>query len=218
MRSVHLLRNQVFTVLLVAMSLCINARAQTVMNPMESLKENKEFIYGVDNRRTHIRQQNTVIYGAFMGFSLGNNLRYKSSISGTLFEVGKFVDPNGLLRKNRLFFVSFGEEFDFFKYKRFSATTYLQIGLGKNFFREIDLSGNEVLRGSNFIAPLEVGLHFNYDINSYLTAKTGFGWRFVFPHEANDLSGYYIKAGLGFNLKKFIEKRQERKTMNAGSL
>jgi hypothetical protein len=196
----------------VAMLFFNKGYSQNITNPFQTLKEKKEIVYGLDNRRTHIHQQHTVIYGLYSGISFGKKLRFKIGINGTPFEVGKFIDDNGLLKKNRLFFASLGEEFDFYQYKKFGVTTYLQAGIGNNFYRQLNQNGIEVNKGKQLIIPIETGLHFNYDLLPYLKLRTGFGWRFVTPKNSSALSGYYLKLGLSFNLKKFKETRADTKT------
>lgn len=186
--------------------------SQTLTAPFEILKEKKEIVYGLDNRRTHIHQHHTVIYGLYSGISFGEKLRFKIGINGTPFEVGKFVDENGMLKRNRLLFASIGEEYDFYQLKKFGMTTYLQAGIGNNYYRNLNTSGIEVNKGKEIIIPIETGLHFSYDLMPYLKLRTGFGWRFVTPKNSRALSGYYIKLGLGFNLKKFNKTRAENKT------
>ncbi|MFN8864477.1 MAG: hypothetical protein ACK5W1_09200, partial [Flavobacteriales bacterium] len=171
-----------------------------------------EIVYGLDNRRTHIYQHHTVIYGLYTGISFGKKLRFKIGINGTPFEIGKFVDENGIIKKNRLLFASIGEEFDFYQHKKFGMTTYLQAGIGNNFYRQLNQNEIEVNKGKQLIIPIETGLHFNYDLFTYLKLKTGFGWRFVTPNYSRELSGYYVKLGLSFNLKKFNETRADNKT------
>lgn len=188
------------------------AFSQRLTSPFEILKEKKEIVYGIDNRRTHIHQHHTVIYGLYSGISFGGKLRFKIGINGIPFEVGKFVDDNGVLKKNRLLFASVGEECDFYQYKKIGVTTYLQAGIGNNFYRRINTSGTEINTGKERIIPIEAGLHFNYDLLTYLKLRTGFGWRFVTPNNSRELSGYYVKLGLGFSFKKFNETRAEYKT------
>ena len=192
--------------------LLVKGYSQNIANPFETLKKKKEIVYGLDNRRTHIHQHHTVIYGLYSGISFGNKLRFKIGINGTLFEVGRFVDENGILKKNRLFFATLGEEFDFYQYKKFGITTYLQAGIGNNFYRQLTQSGTEIHKGKQLIIPIETGLHFSYDLMTYLKLRTGFGWRFVFPDYSRALSGYYFKLGLSFNLKKFNKTREDNKT------
>lgn len=177
------------------------ACAQLFSNPVKSLRERREFVYGMDNRRTHIKEHNTFIYGIYLGVGFGGKLRYKAVLSATPFERGKFIDENGLTKKNKLLFVSIGEEFDFFHYKRFSVTSNLQVGIGRNYYRKVDGFSNIIKTGHDLIIPIETGIHVNYDLNSWLKFKTGIGWRFVFPKQSEDLSGYYLKLGASINLK-----------------
>jgi hypothetical protein len=197
---------------IIALLIWTKGNSQNVTSPFETLKKKKEIVYGLDNRRTHIYQHHTVIYGLYSGISFGKKLRFKIGLNGTPFEVGKFVDENGIIKKNRLLFASLGEEFDFYQYKKFGMTTYLQAGIGNNFYRQLNQIGTEVNKGKQLIIPIETGLHFSYDLLTYLKLNTGFGWRFVAPNNSRELSGYYVKLGLSFNLKKFNETRSDNKT------
>jgi hypothetical protein len=100
----------------------------------------------------------------YSGISFGKKLRFKIGLNGTPFEVGKFVDENGIVKKNRLLFASLGEEFDFYQNKKFGMTTYLQAGIGYN----LNQNGTEVNKGKQLIIPIETGLHFSYDLLTYL--------------------------------------------------
>ncbi len=197
---------------LIALLILVKGYSQNITNPFETLKKEREIVYGLDNRRTHIYQHHTVIYGLYSGISFGKKLRIKIGINGTPFEIGKFVDENGIIKKNRLFFASVGEEFDFYQHKKISLTTYLQAGIGNNFYRHLNQNGTEFNKGEQLIIPIETGLHFSYDLLTYLKLKTGIGWRFVTPNNSRKLSGYYVKLGLSFNLKKFNETRADNKT------
>ena len=196
---------------IIALLILVKGYSQNITNPFETFKKKKEIVYGIDNRRTHIYQHHTVIYGLYTGISFGKKLRFKIGINGTPFEIGKFVDENGIIKKNRLFFASIGEEFDFYQYKKFGITTYLQAGIGTNFYKQLNQNGTEVNKGKECIIPIETGLHFSYDILTYFKLKTGFGWRFVMPNNSRELSGYYVKLGLGFNLQNFHETRANNK-------
>lgn len=184
--------------------------AQTTPNPIQALQDERVFIYGIDNRRTHIRNHNALIYGIYAGYSFGHHLRFKIAVSGTPFERGKFVDAQGLLLKQRLLFFSLGEEFDFLVIRRFRLTTYAQMGFGLNYFRSLDAAMNEVERGRKLILPLELGIHAGYDLNSWLQLKLGGGWRFVMPSMSRDLSGYYLKIALGFSGPKFWRQHGQK--------
>jgi len=198
---------------IITLLILVRGYSQNITNPFETFKEKKEIVYGLDNRRTHIHEHNTVIYGLYSGISFGKKLRFKVGLNGTPFEVGKFIDENNLLKKNRLFFINIGEEFDFYQYKKFGMTTYLQAGIGNNYFRQLNQNGTEVDNGKQLIIPIEAGLHFNYDLLPFFGLKTGFGWRHVAPKESRNLSGYYLKLGLSFNLQKFLEMRTKNKAL-----
>ncbi|MFO0356409.1 MAG: hypothetical protein ACK50A_05595 [Sphingobacteriaceae bacterium] len=195
---------------IIALLILVKDYSQSITNPFETFKKKKEIVYGLDNRRTHINQHHTVIYGLYSGISFGKKLRFKIGINGTPFEIGKFIDENGFIKKNKLFFASLGEEFDFYQYKKFGISTYLQAGIGSNFYKQLNQNGTEVNKGKERIIPIETGLHFSYDILTYFKLKTGVGWRFVMPNNSRDLSGFYVKLGLGFNLKKFNETKTEQ--------
>lgn len=192
------------------MLIVLKAHAQNVTNPFKVLKSKKEIVYGFDNRRTNIYEHHTVIYGVYSGVGFGKKLRFKIGISGTPFEVGKFIDSNGDMKKNRLLFVNLGEEFDFFQYHKIGLTTYLQAGVGQNYYRIINANGTSVYKGKELIIPIETGLHFSYDFFTYLKLRAGWGWRFVAPFNSRNLNGYYIKLGLSFSLKKFNESNTKK--------
>ena len=105
-----------------------------------------------------------------------------------------------------MLYFSIGEEFDFYQYKNFTFTTYIQAGIGSNYYRLVDDAGVEIQRNVEGIFPLEAGLHFSYDLKPYLKLKSGIGYRFLFPNDANELSGYYFQLGVSFNVKKFLNK------------
>ena len=211
----HFRLPQIKTTLFVIIMLYLSKGfSQTLTKPFEILKEKKEIVYGLDNRRTHIHKHRAVIYGLYSGISFGKKLRFKIGINGTPFEVGKFVDENGILKKNRLLFVSLGEEFDFYQYKKIGMTTYLQAGIGYNYYRQLNANGEGLKKGKELIIPIETGLHFSYELLTYLKLKAGFGWRFVTPDISRELSGYYVKLGLNFNFKKYNESRADNKTTN----
>lgn len=193
-----------------------NTLAQTPVGFFTAFKEKKEFIYGIDNRRTHIKDHNALIYGAYMGVGFGGKLRFKVGLSGTPFEKGKFVDAQGHIKRNRLIFATLGEEYDFLIINKFRLTSYFQFGAGYNYFRIIDSIDAEKSRGRNLILPLELGVHANYDLTPWLRAKLGGGWRFVFPEYSSDLSGYYIKIGFGVKtsvlMNTYRSYRESKKT------
>lgn len=186
--------------------------AQNIESPINSLKGKRDFIYGIDNRRTHIKEQSSVIYGAYLGFGFDEKLRLKLGLSGTPFEVGRTEDAQGDITRHRLVFLTAGEEFDFFIRNRFRTTTYIQAGAGFDFSRIIYSNGGISQISRNAIIPIEFRLHFNYDVYPWLRAKLGGGWRIVLPNDSRELSGYYIKAWFGFSYKKFKHWNQGKKS------
>lgn len=185
--------------------------AQEFVNPFAKIKGEKEFIYGIDNRRTHIQSQNTLIYGGYFGISSGRNLRLKIGLSGTPFERGRYIDDQNLTQRNRFFFFNIGEEFDFFEYGQFSITAYLQVGYGVNYYRKEDENGNTFLTGKHNFVPIESGIHFNYDIFDWMRLKVGGGWRFILPEKVNYLEGYYIKLGIGISTRRLIQAYRDKR-------
>lgn len=188
--------------------------SQEFINPLKLDKKDKEFLYGLDNRRTHIQGQSTLIYGAYIGIGFERSLRFKIGVSGTPFERGRTVGEDGLIQRNRFYFLNIGEEYDFFVSNRFRITAYLQGGWGFNDFRRETVEGVTQLEGRDMIVPIEAGLHFGYDIYPWLQAKLGGGWRFVLPETSNYLAGYYIKVGLSISSRKLYRsylKRKEKK-------
>ncbi len=189
-----------------------SANCQDIINPIEAIKEEKEFIYGIDNRRTHINGQSALIYGLYVGIGYGGKLRFKGGISLTPTEKGKNIDKLTEIKKNQLFFVTLGEEFDYLIYKKIRLTAYLQSGIGYNYFRKLNaISKIEISKGKDIIVPLEIGTHIGYDILPWFRLKLGGGWRFVRPEYSTELSGYYIKTGCYFNSKLFFDTFKNKK-------
>ncbi len=152
-----------------------------------------------------------MIYGGYIGVGFDDKIRIKLGISGTPFERGELIDDFGIIKRNRLIFINLGEEYDFLIINRFRVTTYLQTGIGFNYYRKINTFQVFVDGGRELIIPIELGLNFNYDILPWLRLKTGGGWRFVFPEYSSELSGYYIKIGASLKTKLFLEFYRERR-------
>jgi hypothetical protein len=186
--------------------------AQQFNNPFKALKGDWSIAYGLDNRRTHIQGQNTLIYGVYGGVSFDDQLKFKLGFSGTPFERGNTKDGQGYYTKNQFYFFNVGEEFDFYTIKRYSFTSYIQCGFGYNNYRQINDDGIEFNSGRDPIIPLEVGFNANYELWYWLQFKLGFGWRFVFPEVSNDLNGYYFKVGFGTTTQKILTRYNEWKS------
>lgn len=214
---IYIIRPRLNFILILLLSLLshINYLSAQSNSFSSALKSKKEFIYGIDNRRTHIKDHNALIYGAYLGIGFGGRVKFKFGISGTPFEKGKFVDAQGHIKRNRLIFGTIGEEYDFYIKNKFRLTSYVQFGAGYNYYRIIDSLDTEKSKGRNLILPLELGIHANYDVLPWLRAKLGGGWRFVFPDYSSDLSGYYIKIGFSVNTRLLMAKyrscRENRK-------
>jgi hypothetical protein len=175
------------------------AHAQRFLNPLLQFAEKKQPIFGLDNRRTHVRGKWGVIYGAYSGIGMGKHLRLKIGVSASPFGLGE-VDPVlPQSRISRLGFLTLGEEVDFFRHGKFTWTSYLQGGIGYDYFQWLDPQAQLLEAGREAIFPLELGLQTSFQINAWLAAKAGGGWRWVFPENRHDLGGFYLKFGLGFN-------------------
>jgi hypothetical protein len=189
--------------------------AQHINNLVVSLHDHKEFIVGIDNRITLINDKFAVIYGLYSGVGYGENLRVKFSISGTPFETGKISQQNASSQLSRLLFASIGQEFDFLTAGKFKVATYLNAGYGLHFQRSVNYREEQIEKEIETMFPLELGLHGRYQINPLIAFKTGGGYRFVFPDDASDLSGYYIKLTFVVNpkkLKTYLRDRKDRRS------
>lgn len=194
--------------------------SQHINNPVVSLHDHKEFIVGIDNRITRINDKVAVIYGLYSGIGYGENLRVKFSISGTPFEAGRVSQHNANSQHSRLLFASIGQEFDFLTAGKFKIATYLNAGYGLHFHRTVNSSEQQIEKDIENMFPLELGLHGRYQINPLIAFKTGGGYRFVFPSEASELSGYYIKLTFVVNPNKLrtrLRERKERRRANIGN-
>lgn len=175
------------------------------LNPADSSNQLK-FIYGFDNRRTQISEQNTLIYGGYIGAGYNDKIRMKLGISGIPFEVGRITNELGFQQRNRFYFFNVGLEYDFLIKNKFRLTAYGQFGAGENFYRYTNpnLPSNFEISGKALFLPLELGSHANYDLFPWLRLKLGGGWRFSLYEPTDYLSGYYIKLGASINLPLFI--------------
>lgn len=188
--------------------------AQELSNPLSALHDKREFIFGIDNRITRINEKFGVIYGLYSGIGYGSNLRFKFSISGTPFEIGKVSSEKDANQVSRLLFASVGQEFDFFTFGRFKLATYLNAGFGYHYRKIINQFNMQVDDGRDFIRPVELGIHSRYQINPLFAIKAGGGWRFIFPKEQENLNGYYLKLTAVVNPKKLgsaIKARRKNK-------
>jgi hypothetical protein len=193
-----------WTILFLFFRLCFSIHGQQIQNPFELIRGERKIIYGLDNRRTHVHGENTVIYGIYSGVGFSEKkLRFKIGLSGAPFEVGQTIGEDGAIKQNRFVFFNIGEELDFWIVNKFRMSTYFQVGYGFNYYTLIDPNSNlEIESGRNKLIPLELGLQCSYDLLTWFSFRFGAGWRFVFPNESSDLSGYYLKTGLQLNPKE----------------
>ncbi len=185
-----------------AICLCFTgkmAQAQRFLNPLLQFAEKKQPIFGLDNRHTPVRGKWGVIYGAYTGIGMGKHLRLKIGVSASPFGLGEIDSLLPRSRISRLGFLTLGEEVDFFRHGKFTWTSYLQGGIGYDYFRWMGPQAQLLDKGKEAIFPLELGLQTSYQINTWLAAKAGGGWRWVFPDNRHELGGPYLKFGLGFN-------------------
>lgn len=188
-------------------------KAQTFSNPKEIFTAKRKIIGGLDNRRTFIKGNQSLIYGLYCGLSFGKNLRLKIGINGNPFPIKFHLPLISLRQHNRMAFISLGEEYCFFRYKRFGLISYIQTGIGYNYYSILDDKENVVHQSREWIVPLELGLHTAYQLRPWLSAKVGNGWRFVFPDHAHDLNGYYLKLGFGIDTEYVWKWYQQKRTI-----
>lgn len=187
----------------------LHVQSQVLHHPMNSLKERKTFVWGIDNRRTVLSNNRSMIYGGYIGMGFGKKIKLKLGISGTPFEKSNRWNRNGVSESHRFYFIYIGEELTLLSYQKIDVSTYVQMGFGINYFKlSAGLAGGvaEQYTGQHFIFPLELGLLPAYNIHSWLYVRLGGGYRFVFSGEGTDLNGYYIKTGIGLDIQKFKER------------
>jgi len=203
---------QLFFLPVVFLMMLINGElfAQKITNPFLLLKEKRQIIYGLDNRRTHFKSQPSSIYGIYTGIGFGGKLRFKTVFNGSFFELELLESGIPLNERNRMFFVSLGEEFDFFTVNKFGLTTYVQMGLGKRYSQITAVDQSVFFANKEWLIPLELGLHSRYDLLNWLTLKIGGGWRFVFPDANAGWSGYYLKFAVKINGNLLLQKFKAR--------
>ena len=99
----------------------------------------------------------------------------------------------------------FFEEFKLFELKKISFSSYFHLGVGKSYYRsiinEIPLENSFT---SNFVLPIEAGLHIEYKFNDWVSLKLGAGYRYTVSASEYSINGGYYKVGLGLNFKAFV--------------
>jgi hypothetical protein len=193
-----------------------SVRAQELRNPFELAKGERRFIYGLDNRRTHIDDASTSIYGAYCGIGFSQRrLRFKFGLNlSEMYREKPLV--NGTYQRNQMVFGSMGEEIDLFQYRKLRLISYINGGAGYELVRTFTEDGKRFGPFKrDWVFPLEPGLVLGYDIVPFLTLRLGGGWRMVFSDQAqNRLDGYFLKIGAQVHTREAIWSYRNWKKRN----
>jgi hypothetical protein len=179
-------------------------------NPFRIFNEEKSLTYGLNNKISSFLDHPATQYGLHLGVEFGNKFKHTVTVNSTLFWVGRLaVNPNEV-RQVRFTFFGFSEEYRLIQINQLSLNSYLHIGAGKAYFRSLssEISLENSL-ASNFIFPLEFGLHPAYKLNNWSSVKLGVGYRVVLGTNETSLNGIYYKVGYGFDLNAFLAWTKE---------
>lgn len=157
-------------------------------------KEKKSFTYGINNRRTSLFNQNSTIYGIFMGIQYGERMKHVITMNSNICWAGQEDQV-------RLTYAGFAEEFKFLSVKRFEFISYIHGGLGVATYRQLN-SGGQYQTHREVVSPLELGVHLSYQLLDWLQLKGGVGYRFVLLTETQELDNVYYKVGLNVDIRK----------------
>ncbi len=180
---------------------------QTVQNPFSLAKGERKFIYGLDNRRTHIDAASTSIYGVYGGIGFSQRrLRFKfgANVSGNYREKPL---PDGSFQRNRMAFASLGEEIDLVNlHPKLRLISYINGGAGFELVRTYAEDGQRIGPFKrDWVFPIEPGLVLGFDVVPFLTLRLGGGWRVVFSDQAeNRLDGYFVKIGAQLHTREAV--------------
>jgi hypothetical protein len=162
-------------------------------------KSEARFTYGLNNRRTAFKENNSTIFGLYAGVEWGDKLRHVLTFNSTVFWIEQ-RNERGILETFHLNYIGFAEEFDFFEHNRWLLTSYLHSGLGKYTLRTPQaIIMNET---SRWVVPLETGIQCSYNLLPWLRLIAGGGYRWILRDELSALNGVYYKASAAVNLKK----------------
>lgn len=170
---------------------------QKLSDLVDLYKEEAEFTFGLNHRRTHIYNEFGTIYGAFFGLNFDRRLKNTFLFSSTIFPIGKASDLDASYKRTRLHFAGVTEEYTYFKRNRFRLSTYASLGYGISQYELLSPQGLVMEQGRVGIMPLELGLHAAYELIPWLELRVGAGWRFFLLGHDKGLSGYYAKVALG---------------------
>jgi hypothetical protein len=188
---------------LCSLLLCVTVsqlRAQNLQNAFLPAKSKPTFIYGLDNRSSHLYGQSASIFGVYAGIGLRERkLRCKIGFNLSQPFSWKLGQADSTRLTGFLVFANIGEEMEVLRHRRAAINSYFNAGLGYLMkTRGPNLAPTLASYQRKVIAPIEVGLVFGYDVTQYLTFKAGGGWRFVFPELNQNLSGLFLKLSAQF--------------------
>lgn len=188
--------------LVIGLSFSFLSNAQLNDFLFRHFKERKSVTYGLNNRRTSILNENSTIYGGYIGIKFGNRLKHVITLNSTVMWVGEPNADIGLEPVEvQLNFAGFSEEYVFWKHNQWAFSSYLHFGIGKGRFRSIPEGLNPSF--SQWVFPAEFGIHSAYSPNKWLELRTGGGYRYVFNSADWPLHGFYYKVGAGLNIREF---------------
>ena len=165
-------------------------------------KEKKTVTYGLNNRRTSLLNENTTLYGGYIGIKFGGQLKHVITLNSTVFWVGEYDAPQGLQPTEvQLNYAGFAEEYVFWRYQKWAFSSYIHLGAGKGRFRTASFDNYPF--ATHWIFPAELGLQTGYSLNKWLELKAGGGYRYVMNAGDWPLHGFYYKLGAGLNFQEF---------------
>ena len=99
----------------------------------------------------------------------------------------------------QLNYLGFAEEYAFFSRQKLEFVLYGHLGIGTTSFQSLSNLGEQEL-SRQLAAPLELGVHASYRINSWMKFKTGIGHRTDLTAIDAPLNATYYKVGLAINV------------------
>ena len=147
----------------------------------------------------------SAIYCGYVGIKFGHQLKHVVTLNSTVFWVGNYRQSSGQEPMEiQLNYAGFAEEFRFWKHNRWSLSSYIHFGVGKGRFRL------EHSVDSEWLYPIEMGIHGAYSINKWLEIRGGGGYRYIFNSKELPLHAFYYKLGVGLNFKEFKNRSHDK--------
>ena len=187
------IHSRLFKIVLIMMIMGWGANyAQVNRQSIESLLEENSFTYGLHNRRTELMGNSCSIYGLVLGFPHSTRMKHMLTLNSTVFWIGENPEV-------QLNYLGFAEEYAFFTRPKLEFVLYGHIGIGTTRFQSLSNLGEPEL-SRQLAAPLELGVHASYRINSWMKFKTGIGHRTDLSAADIPLNAPYYKVGLAINI------------------